>query len=79
MNISRKGLLFETQPDVRVGAKIELVVQMGAVLEEGPDVRLHVQGVTVRSRSGKVAVAIKKYRLYPAKDVPAEAIAPRTA
>lgn len=70
VNISRRGLLFETEDQVSVGSKIECVVQMGPATNDGPDVNLHVQGVTVRIQRGAVAVAIKKYRLRT-KDVAA--------
>jgi hypothetical protein len=63
LNISRRGLLFETDGDISVGSKIECTVQMGPATNEGPDVNLHVHGVTVRTQRGVVAVAIKKYRL----------------
>jgi hypothetical protein len=63
LNISRRGLLFETEDDLSVGSKIECVVQMGPATDNGPNVNLHVHGVTVRTQRGMVAVAIKKYRL----------------
>ena len=63
LNISRRGLLFETEDELSVGSKIEVVVQMGPTSEDGPDVNLHLHGVTVRTQRGAVAVAIKKYRL----------------
>jgi hypothetical protein len=65
VNISRRGLLFETDHDIGLGAKIECIVEMGPTDDGGPDVNLHVQGVTVRSQRGTVAVAIRKYRLKP--------------
>lgn len=67
LNISRRGVLFQTERDLKVGRKIELVVRMGAALGDGPDVNLMVQGVTVRSQDGNVAVAIKKYKLRSAE------------
>jgi hypothetical protein len=36
---------------------------MGPATNNGPNVNLHVHGVTVRTQRGMVAVAIKKYRL----------------
>lgn len=65
LNISRRGLLFETEDELTVGSKIECVVQMGPATNDGPDVNLHVHGVTVRTHRGQVAVSIKKYRLRP--------------
>ena len=66
LNISRRGVLFHAEEDLKVGRRIELVVRMGAALGEGPDVNLIVQGVTVRCMKGNVAVAIKKYKLRAA-------------
>ena len=66
LNISRRGVLFHAEEDLKVGRRIELVVRMGAALGKGPDVNLIVQGVTVRCMKGNVAVAIKKYKLRAA-------------
>ena len=66
LNISRRGVLFHADEDLKVGKRIELVVQMGSALGKGPDVNLVVQGVTVRCTKGNVAVAIKKYKLRTA-------------
>ncbi len=63
LNISRRGLLFETEDELSVGSKIECVVEMGPATNDGPTVRLHLQGVTVRTQRNMVAVSIKKYRL----------------
>ena len=63
VNISRRGVLFETEPDLRIGSKIELVIDMGTLLDGNPTVKLHAQGITVRSKNGKVAVAIRKHSL----------------
>jgi hypothetical protein len=65
-------LLFETEDELTVGSKIECVVQMGPASNEGPDVSLHVHGVTVRTQRGLVAVSIKKYRLRPKETSPAK-------
>ena len=75
LNISRRGVLFHAEEDLKVGRRIELVVRllgfgacrrMGSALGKGPDVNLIVQGVTVRCMKGNVAVAIKKYKLRAA-------------
>ena len=63
VNISRRGVLFETEPDLRIGSKIDLVIDMGTLLDGNPTVKLHAQGITVRSTNGKVAVAIRKHSL----------------
>ena len=63
VNISRRGVLFETDPDLRIGSRIDLVIDMGTLLDGNPGVKLHAQGITVRSKNGKVAVAIRKHRL----------------
>ncbi len=66
LNISRRGVLFHAEENLKVGRRIELVVRMGSALGKGPDVNLIVQGVTVRCMKGNVAVAIKKYKLRAA-------------
>lgn len=64
LNISKGGILFETESDIGTGRKIELTVHVGDAMG-GPPVTLHVYGVTVRHENGAVAVAIKKHRLRP--------------
>jgi len=71
LNISRNGLLFEPDHTIGVGAKIDMQVQMGDAMGEGPPITLRVSGVTQRSQQGFVAVAIKKYKLQAAADKPA--------
>lgn len=61
LNISRRGLLFQSDHEIAIGKRIELVVDMGD--EMGAPTRLHVQGIAVRNQDGAVAVAIKKYKL----------------
>jgi len=63
INISRKGVLFETSDDINVGRKIELLVDMGDAVGSGSGIRLRLHGITVRNQEGAVAVSIKKYRL----------------
>ena len=58
-------LLIEAGPYLQVGSRIELIVHMGAILDDGPQIRLQVQGTTVRSGAGRAAVAIRRYRLGP--------------
>ena len=66
LNISRRGLLFQTQETLRVGDKIDCVIQMGPGLSDAKEtVNLQVQGITLRNTDGKIAVAIKRYRLRP--------------
>ena len=63
INISRRGVLFETDKELQVGRKIELLVDMGDAVGSGSGIRLRLHGITVRNEEGSVAVAIKKYRL----------------
>ena len=63
INISRRGVLFETADDINVGKKIERLVDMGDAVGSGSGIRLRLHGITVRSEGGAVAVCIKKYRL----------------
>ncbi len=66
VNISRRGLLFQTKHEVGVGARIALTIHMGpGQVEASQDVSLRVEGITVRAEHGKVAVSIKKHRLSP--------------
>ena len=68
LNISRGGVLFQTDSQLPVGRKIELVVDLGDALG-GPPVTLNVQGVVLRNQSGgAVAVLIRKYRLRPIEE-----------
>ena len=66
LNISRRGVLFESKHEIAVGKRIELVVDMGD--EMGAPTNLHIQGVAVRNQDGAVAVSIKKYKLKPANN-----------
>ena len=67
LNISTRGLLFETQTEIDMGRRIDLMVDVGDALG-GPPVTLHVQGITVRTQNGTVAVLVKKHRLRPIED-----------
>jgi hypothetical protein len=64
LNISKGGILFETEAEIGTGRKIELTVDVGDAMG-GPPVTLHVQGITVRHVNGTVAVSVKKHRLRP--------------
>ncbi len=71
LNISRRGVLFHTEETLSVGSRIEVVIQMGPGLDNPADqISLRVQGVTIRSEGGDVAVSIKKYRLRPSPNGP---------
>lgn len=64
LNISRTGLCFQAANLPRVGDKIECLIEMGpGLVDEKESVNLKVQGITVRSSGGKVAVSIKRFRL----------------
>ena len=74
VNISRRGLLFQTDDEVAVGTKIEMTIRMGpGLVETSEDVSLRVEGITVRKEPGKVAVSIKKHRLSPVSRPPFDA------
>jgi hypothetical protein len=67
LNISPGGLLFQTENLPGIGDKIECMIAMGpGLVDDTEAVNLQVHGITLRSMSGKVAVAIKKYSLRPA-------------
>ncbi len=59
INISRTGVLFQANQDLEVGRGIELVIRMGS------NVKLMLEGLTVRSEGGYVAIATGKHRLRP--------------
>lgn len=63
LNISKRGVLFESDRQLEVGRRIDMVIQMGNAGGAPEPVRMHVQGVTVRNYDHAVAVSIKKYRL----------------
>ena len=66
VNISRGGLLFETQERLRVGDTIDCVIQMGPGLSDSKKtVTLQVQGITLRNEDGRIAVSIKRHSLRP--------------
>ncbi len=64
LNISKGGILFQTESAIASGRKIELTVHVGDAMG-GPPVTLHLQGVTIRQENGAVAALIKKHRLRP--------------
>lgn len=64
LNISKGGVLFETETEIGTGRKIELTVDVGDAMG-GPPVTLHIQGIIVRTENGAVAVSVKKHRLRP--------------
>lgn len=66
LNISRRGILFESPDEIGVGRKIDLVVEMGDAIGIGAMIQLRVQGITVRYQDGSVAVSIKRYQLESA-------------
>lgn len=63
LNISKRGVLFESDRQLEVGRRIDMVIQMGNAGGAPEPVRMHVQGVTVRNYDHAVAVSIKKYQL----------------
>ena len=71
LNISRRGLLFQTEDKVEVGTKIQMTIHIGpGQIEASQDVTLQVEGITVRTEPGKVAVSIKRHRLSPVSQCP---------
>ncbi len=68
MNISRRGMLFETEDSVPIDRRIEIKVNMGDVMGLGNLISLNVEGVTLRQDDRGIAVALRKYRLGPEKE-----------
>ncbi len=58
VNMSSKGILFQTAYPVTRGSRIELEVEWPAVRQRGLDVCLNVRGRAVRIRDGCIAVRI---------------------
>lgn len=63
IDISSRGILFESLASVPPGRRIEATVALSAAPGQPPLSRLYVQGIAVRCDNGKVAVAVKKRRL----------------
>ncbi len=63
LNISRRGMLFETDSQLAIGKRIEIDVDMGDAVGGGAPINLHVQGVTLRRDNSAVAIAIRRHKL----------------
>lgn len=63
VNISRRGMLFETDAELVVGKRIEIDVDMGDSVGGGAPINLHVQGVTLRRDNSSIAVVIRRHKL----------------
>ena len=63
VNISRRGMLFETDEQIAVGKWIEIDVDMGDPVGGGAPINFHVQGVTLRRENTSIAVAIRRHKL----------------
>ena len=68
LNISRRGVLFETAETIAVGEKIDLVVSMGDAVGSGSPIELRLQGEIVRTQDSAVAVAVRRYNLAAEED-----------
>jgi hypothetical protein len=65
-NISESGILLESHPTIRVGAKLEIILEMPQEITGQPNNRVLCQGEVVRSMLAKsgiplVGVAISDY------------------
>ena len=63
VNISKTGILFQSESQVIIGKRIELLVNMDEGVDPETAVTLFIQGVTVRHEGSSTAVAIRKQRL----------------
>jgi len=61
VNISSKGILFETEPAVPAGQEIELSIAWPAALPGGTRLQLTVTGRTVRAGTRHTAVELRAY------------------
>ncbi len=65
VNISTGGVLIQTDQNIPVGRKVEMVVRMEKLAPDSADVDLRLYGVTVRSGDGWVAAQVRKHQLLP--------------
>ena len=65
VNISSCGVLIQTDQNIAVGRKIEIIVRMARLSPESMDVDLRLLAMTVRSGPGFVAAHVKKYQILP--------------
>lgn len=63
LNISRRGMLVETDTQLAVGKRIEIDVDLGDAVGGGAPIILHVQGVTLRRDDSSIAIAIRRHKL----------------
>lgn len=63
VNISTGGVLIQTDHQIGVGRKLEIVVRIDRLSPESTDVDLRLYGVSVRSGQGWVAAQVKKHQL----------------
>jgi hypothetical protein len=61
INISSKGVLFETTGELPVGKRIELSIAWPAVLNDKCRLKMVAVGRLVRSSNGKAAALIQKH------------------
>ncbi len=61
LNISSKGILFETNIELPVGKRVELSISWPVVLNQRCRLKMVAVGRIVRSDSGKAAATIQRY------------------
>ena len=61
INMSSKGLLFESPFDLPIGQRVELMIAWPAMLNEKCRLKMVAQGRIVRADNGRVAAMIQKH------------------
>lgn len=69
INISGKGVLFETEGELRVGKKIELSIAWPALLNGKCRLKLITVGRLVRVTNGRAAALIDRYEFRTAGEI----------
>ncbi len=61
LNISSKGILFETNMDLPIGKRVEFSISWPALLDERCRLKMIATGRIVRSESGRAAALIQRH------------------
>ena len=78
VNVSSRGVLFQSDKPLAAGAQIELAIAWPALLNDAAGLTLHVTGRTVRSQENCAAVRILRYEFRTRAAVGPVAVPPRT-
>ncbi len=79
INISSNGVLLQTDQRIGVGRRLEIFVKMAKLTPDSVEVDLRMQGMSVRSGDGWVAVQVKKHQILPRSRTEAQRLPPGRA